>query len=127
MRGAGGTSGGVGEFLLGLGMAIGGGYMLLQKVTVTSGGWYFHGVSAFGLTLIPFLLGAGMLFYNGKSRLGWLLMFASLIMIFAGILMNLRIYFQTTSLFDTLMIFTLLAGGLGLLARSLRPHGGSST
>ncbi|MDD2893054.1 MAG: hypothetical protein PHF20_03900 [Halothiobacillaceae bacterium] len=127
MRGAGGTSGGVGEFLLGLGMAIGGGYMLLQKVTVTSGGWYFHGVSAFGLTLIPFLLGAGMLFYNGKSRLGWLLMFASLIMIFAGILLNLRIYFQTTSLFDTLMIFTLLAGGLGLLARSLRPHGGSST
>lgn len=127
MRGAGGTSGGVGEFLLGLGMAIGGGYMLLQKITVTSGGWYFHGVNAFGLTLIPFLLGAGMLFYNGKSRLGWLLMFASLIMIFAGILMNLRIYFQTTSLFDTLMMFILLAGGLGLLARSLRPHGGSST
>ena len=78
MRGAGGTSGGVGEFLLGLGMAIGGGYMLLQKVTVTSGGWYFYGVNAFGLTLIPFLLGAGMLFYNGKSILGWLLMFASL-------------------------------------------------
>jgi hypothetical protein len=124
MRGAGGTSGGVGEFLLGLGMAIGGGYMLLQKVTVTSGGWYFYGVNAFGLTLIPFLLGAGMLFYSGKSRLGWLLMFASLVMIFAGILMNLHIYFQTTSLFDTLMILFLLAGGLGLLARSLKPHGG---
>ena len=106
-------------------MAIGGGYMLLQKVTVTSGGWYFYGVNAFGLTLIPFLLGAGLLFYNGKSRFGWLLMFASLIMIFAGILMNLRIYFQTTSLFDTLMILLLLAGGLGLLARSLKPHGGS--
>ena len=103
MRGAGGTSGGVGEFLLGLGMAIGGGYMLLQKVTVTSGGWYFYGVNAFGLTLIPFLLGAGMLFYNGKSILGWLLMFASLIMILAGILMNLHIYFQSTSLFDTLI------------------------
>jgi len=125
MRGAGGTSGGVGEFLLGLGMAIGGGYMLLQKVTVTSGGWYFYGVNAFGLTLIPFLLGAGLLFYNGKSITGWLLMFASLIMILAGILLNLHIYFQSTSLFDTLMILTLLAGGLGLLARSLRPHGGS--
>jgi len=125
MRGAGGTSGGVGEFLLGLGMAVGGGYMLLQKVTVTSGGWYFYGVNAFGLTLVPFLLGAGMLFYNGKSIIGGLLMFASIIMILAGILVNLRIYFQTTSLFDTLIILTLLAGGLGLLARSLRPHGGS--
>jgi multisubunit Na+/H+ antiporter MnhF subunit len=125
MRGAGGTSGGVGEFLLGLGMAIGGGYMLLQKVTVTSGGWYFYGVNAFGLTFVPFLLGAGMLFYNGKSIIGGLLMFASIIMILAGVLVNLRIYFQTTSLFDTLIILTLLAGGLGLLARSLRPHGGS--
>ncbi len=124
MRGAGGTSGGVGEFLLGLGMAIGGGYILLQKVTVTSGGWYLYGVNAFGLTLIPFLMGAGLLFYNGKCRIGWLLLFASLIMIFAGILMNLHIYFQTTSLFDTLMILILLAGGLGLLARSLKPHGG---
>ena len=124
MRGAGGTSGGVGEFLLGLGMAIGGGYMLLQKVSVTSGGWFCCGVNSFGLTLIPFLLGAGMLFYDGKSRLGWLLLFASLIMIVAGILLNLRIYFEHSSLFDTLMIFALLAGGLGLLARALKPHGG---
>ncbi len=124
MRGAGGTSGGIGEFLLGFAMAIGGGYMLLQKVTVTSGGWYLWGVNAFGLTLIPFMLGAGLLFYNGKSRTGWLLLFASLVMIVAGILMNLRIYFEHSSLFDTLMILALLAGGLGLLARSLKPHGG---
>lgn len=124
MRGAGGTSGGIGEFLLGFGMAIGGGYMLLQKVTVTSGGWYLWGVNAFGLTLIPFMLGAGLLFYDGKSRIGWLLLFASLVMIVAGILMNLRIYFEHSSLFDTLMILALLAGGLGLLARSLKPHGG---
>jgi hypothetical protein len=35
--------------------------------------------------------------------------------------MNLRIYFEPTSLFNTLIMLVLLAGGLGLLARSLRP------
>ncbi|MEW6446259.1 MAG: hypothetical protein ACOZAQ_00245 [Pseudomonadota bacterium] len=125
MRGAGGTPGGVGEFLLGLGMAVGGGYMLMQKVVVTHGAWYFYGLNAFGLSLVPFLFGAGMLFFNGRSKIGWLLMFGGLVIIFAGIIMNLRIYFQSTSLFDTLLMLFLLAGGIGLLARSLRPRGGT--
>ena len=43
--------------------------------------------------------------------------------IFAGILANLRIHFQQTSLFNTLVMLTLLVGGLGLIARSLRPVG----
>jgi hypothetical protein len=34
--------------------------------------------------------------------------------------MNLRIYFEPTSLFDTLLMLLLLAGGLGLIARSLK-------
>ena len=42
------------------------------------------------------------------------------VIIFLGILMNLRIYFEPTSLFNTLIMLVLLAGGLGLLARSLR-------
>jgi hypothetical protein len=40
-----------------------------------------------------------------------------------GIIANLHIYFRPTSLFDTLLILILLAGGLGLVARSLRAHG----
>ncbi|MEW6765158.1 MAG: hypothetical protein AB1344_05160 [Pseudomonadota bacterium] len=127
MRGAGGTPGGVGEFLLGLGMAVGGGYMLMQKVVVSHGPWLLYGMNAFGLSLLPFLFGAGLLFYNGRSRIGWLLLFSGLVIIFAGILLNLRIYFQSTTLFDTLLMLLLLAGGVGLLARGLRPHGGTST
>ncbi|TQV61846.1 MAG: hypothetical protein FNT29_10520 [Halothiobacillaceae bacterium] len=125
MRGAGGTPGGVGEFLLGLGMAVSGGYMLMQKVVVSTGSWLFYGHNAFGLSLLPFMFGAGMLFFNGRSRIGWLLMYSGLIIIFAGILLNLRIYFQSTSLFDTLLMLFLLAGGVGLLARGLKPHGGT--
>ena len=34
--------------------------------------------------------------------------------------MNLRVYFEPTSLFDTLVMLVLLAGGIGLIARSLQ-------
>jgi hypothetical protein len=34
--------------------------------------------------------------------------------------MNLHIWFNPTSLFDTLMMLALLAAGLGLIARALK-------
>ena len=122
VRGAGGTPGGVGEFLAGLAMAVAGAYMLTQRVVVESGFWTLWGYSTFGLSLLPLVVGVGLLFYNGKSIAGWLLTFAGVVIIFVGVLMNLQIYFQPTSLFNTILMLVLLAGGLGLVARSLRPH-----
>ena len=122
-RGAGGTSGGVGEFLLGLGMAVAGAYLLTQRVTVTSGYWTLWGYNAFGLSLLPLLFGIGILFFNGKSIAGWLLTFAGVVIILVGVIANLGIYFQPTSLFNTVVMLVLLAGGIGLVARSLRAHG----
>lgn len=121
-RGAGGTSGGIGTFLLGLGMAIAGGWLLTNQVTVTSGYWHLWGYNGFGLSLIPLILGIGFLFFNGRSIVGWLLTFAGAIIIFVGILTNLDIYFRPTSLFNTLLMLVLFAGGIGLVARSLRAH-----
>src|ERR1700742_2668702 len=122
-RGAGGTPGGIGEFLVGLAMAVAGAYLLTQHVTVTSGFWTLWGYNTFGLSLLPLVAGVGLLFYNGRSIAGWLLTFAGLVIIFTGVLMNLQIYFQPTSLFNTIIMLVLLAGGIGLVARSLRPHG----
>jgi hypothetical protein len=122
MRGAGGTEGGVAAFFVGLAMAVGGAYLLTQRVTVTSGFWAFYGGHTFGLSLLPLLVGAGVLFYDGKSRLGWVLTLGGALVVFLGILMNLRIYFEPTSLFDTLVMLVLLAGGIGLIARSLKPQ-----
>ena len=121
-RGAGGTPGGLGEFLIGFAMAVAGGYLLTQQVTVTSGYWHLWGYNAFGLSLIPLLFGVALLFFNGRSVLGWLLLIAGAAILLAGILMNLQIYFQSTSLFNTLIMLVLLFGGLGLIARSLRSH-----
>ena len=122
-RGAGGTTGGVGQFLLGLGMSVAGAYLLTQRVTVTSGYWTLWGYNAFGLSLLPLLFGIGLLFFNGRSVAGWLLTFAGVVIILVGIIANLGIYFQPTSLFNTLVMLVLLAGGIGLVARSLRAHG----
>jgi uncharacterized protein len=121
-RSAGGTPGGIGEFVIGLVRAAIGGYLLLSQVTVTTGFWSLWGYSSFGLTLIPLLAGIGWLFFNGRSIVGWMLVMLGAAMIFAGIVANLHIYFRPTSLFDTLIMLGLLVGGLGLIARSLRPH-----
>jgi len=120
--GAGGTSGGLGEFFLGLVMAVIGGYILTNRVTVTSSFWSLWGYNTFGLSLLPLIFGVGILFFNGKSIAGWLLVFVGVVIIFAGILMNLQIYFQPTSLFNTLLMIVLLAGGIGLIARALVSH-----
>jgi uncharacterized protein len=121
-RGAGGTPGGVGEFLFGLAMAVAGGYLLMRQVSVTTGYWTLWGYNTFGLSLLPLVVGVGLLFYNGRSIAGWLLTFVGVVIIFTGVLMNLQIYFQQTSLFNLIVMLILLAGGLGLVARSLRPH-----
>jgi uncharacterized protein len=46
------------------------------------------------------------------------------VIILAGILANLRIYFQPTSLFNTLLMLGLLAAGVGLMAAALRSKPG---
>ena len=120
-RGAGGTRGGVGEFLLGLGMSVAGAYLLTQRVTVTSGYWTLWGYNAFGLSLLPLLFGIGILFFDGKSPVGWVLTIAGAVIVFVGILMHMDIYFRSTSLFNTLVMLVLLVGGIGLVARALRP------
>jgi predicted membrane channel-forming protein YqfA (hemolysin III family) len=123
MRGAGGTPGGAGTFLLGFVMVVAGGYLLLTRVTVTSDPWRVFGHSAFGLSLLPLLVGIAVLFFNGRSVAGWLLTVAGATIILAGILMNMSIWFRPTSLFDTLVILGLLAGGIGVIARAIRAQG----
>lgn len=121
-EGPGGTPGGIGTFLFGLVLAIAGGYLIMNQVQVTSGYWLWWGTNTFGLTLIPLLLGVALLFFNSKSIAGWIIAGGGLVIIFVGIIANLQIYYQRTSLFNTILMFVLFVGGLGLMARSLKRH-----
>ena len=122
-EGPGGTPGGLGEALAGLAMIALGVYVVFSHVTVHTSFWRFLGTpgQSFGLTLLPLLVGIGALFFNGGSRLGWVLLVGGVLLILVGVLMNLDIYFQPTSLWNTILMFGLIGGGVGLFAKGLRP------
>jgi hypothetical protein len=122
VRDVGGTKGGLGVFSLGFALLVVGGYLLLDRVTVHGGYWSWFGSaqSSFGVTLIPLLLGIGVLFYDGRSPIGWVLGGSGALVIFAGIIANLQIHFRTTSLFNTLIMLALIMAGLGLMSRALK-------
>jgi hypothetical protein len=126
-RNAGGTSGGVGSFLLGLGLMIVGFYLFLKSVHVnygfaawgpmySIGGWHLTG----GIILIPAIIGIAMVFSNGASFLGWLLLVGSLLALFAGIITSINFTLSGMPLFDLLVVLFLIAGGAGIFIRSLR-------
>jgi hypothetical protein len=122
-RGAGGTEGGVGAFFIGVAMASAGGYLLASRVMVGTSYWSLWGQNGFGLALIPLAVGIAMLFFNGRNFFAWLLTIAGLAIIGAGVLMSMSIHFQQTPLFAVLIMLVLLMGGIGLIARAVKPWG----
>ncbi|MEC7121182.1 MAG: hypothetical protein VXW65_14945 [Pseudomonadota bacterium] len=127
-KGAGGTEGGIGLFLIGLIMMVGGFYLLLNSIAVTSnfgfgarlfsfgGGW---GVTS-GMLMIPFMIGIGIIFYNAKNWAGWLLSGGALVALIFGVISSIRFTFRSMSAFDLIVILVLAIGGLGLFLRSLQ-------
>jgi hypothetical protein len=132
-NGAGGTSGGVGSFFLGLLMMCTGFYLLLKAITVNSGfafGSSLFGISAFGghygvnggMIMIPFMFGVGIVFFNSKNILGWILAIGALAALIVGVIASIHFSFAAMSAFDLIVILVLAIGGLGLFLRSLRSN-----
>ena len=126
-RGAGGSDGGTGSFLIGLVMMIGGGYLLLNGIVVRpnfgigSRVFGIGGVSiTSGMVLIPFMFGVGMIFYNSRNWAGWILAVGAMIALVFGVIANMTLQLERMSAFDLIVILVLLVGGIGLFLRSLR-------
>ncbi len=131
MRGAGGTSGGIGQFFIGAMMMCGGFYLLLNSIVVRSNfgfGARLYSFSAYdghygitsGMVMIPFMFGIGMIFYNGKNIIGWILTLGSIGALVFGVLSSIRFSFKVMTAFDLILILVLAIGGLGLFLRSLK-------
>jgi len=130
MRGAGGSEGGAGRFLIGFLMFAGGGYLFLNSIRVGSSfGFGYHlyrfswGTLTTGMVLIPFIFGIGIIFYNAKNLVGWLLAGGSLIALVFGILQSVHLRLQPMTAFELITILVLVFGGLGLFLSSLRDLG----
>lgn len=129
MNGAGGSSGGIGQFFIGLAMLIGGVYLLLNSISVNAGygfGARLYGVGGFGITsgmiMFPFMFGVGIIFYNSKNWLGWLLAVGSLVALIFGVIASIQFRFNGMSAFDLVVILVLAVGGAGLLLRSFKSY-----
>ncbi len=130
MRGAGGTEGGAGRFIIGTVMLLGGGYLFLENIRVHT--HFGFGSSMFqmggmgvttGMVLIPFVLGIGIVFYNGRNPIGWLLAGGSVVAMGFGVLSNITLRLAEMSAFSLITILVLFVGGIGLLLSSLRDRG----
>jgi predicted membrane channel-forming protein YqfA (hemolysin III family) len=66
----GGTPGGLGSFLIGFVMACVGGYLLANQASIVGSYWRFYATSTFGITLLPMLIGVGMLFCSTEKSSG---------------------------------------------------------
>ncbi|GAA5219094.1 hypothetical protein ACFSJ3_17210 [Corallincola platygyrae] len=131
MNGAGGTRGGVGQFFIGLVMMCGGFYMLFNAITVRSTfgmGTSLYGFRAFGgmwsvtsgMVMIPFIFGVGLIFYNSKNILGWILTIGSLVALTFGVISSIQFNMRSMTAFDLIVILVLSVGGVGLFLRSLK-------
>jgi hypothetical protein len=130
VHGAGGTSGGIGKFFLGIAMFVAGMYLLLKNIYVQHsfgfGSSFFNvgGLSVTsGMILIPFIIGVAVLFFNAKNLLGWILTIGSVVLLIVGVISSIHFTLAGMSAFDILMILVLVAGGLGLFLSSFRNHG----
>lgn len=127
MNGAGGTSGGTGQFFLGLILMCGGFYLLLNSVVVSASfglGTRLFGAGGYGITggivLIPLAIGIAMIFHDAKSALGWLLSVGAFACLVFGVIASVNMSLRTMSAFELIGILALAFGGLGLFLRSLR-------
>lgn len=125
--GAGGTPGGVGRFLLGVGMVIAGAYLLLNAIRVVHGfgfGRGLYSMGGFGITsgmiLFPFIIGVIVIFYDREKWYGWLLAVGSLLALIVGAIASIQFSFTGMSAFDLIVVLILLFGGVGLVFNSLQ-------
>lgn len=107
----------IGVVLLGVGL-----FMLSKRVMVHSS-WYTWRIGSFdlssGTVTIPLIIGIIWYFVNSKSVIPKIIITLSIIFLVVTIIMSVRINFVTTSMFDYVLIFGMLAAGAGLLLKTL--------
>lgn len=117
-----GQKGNILTFLCGIIVFCIGAYMIFQNTIITTGfnlSSIFGFTPNFGLVLIPLLLGVIRLFFDEESVLGWFLVILGVVIIIVGILMGLRIHFRTITLFEGIMMFGMVAAGIGIMLKGV--------
>lgn len=113
------------EFLIGLVLVGAGVYWVLNSFVVTfdwGGIWGGFGMSsrlATGLMLIPLLLGIALLFFLDRKWIGWVVTAIGVLVILVTLLTSVRFRPISATLWQYVVMFGMIAAGVGLLARGL--------
>jgi hypothetical protein len=110
------------QFFIGV-ILLGAGLFMLSKRVMVHSSWYMWRIGGFdlssGTVTIPLIIGIIWYFYNPKSIMSKIIITLSVIFIVLTIIMSVRINFETTSMFDYILIFGMAAAGAGLLLKTL--------
>ena len=143
-RGAGGTDGGIGLFILGFALALGALYFFFDSVRVATegyglmtgmmhnafggaGGGNMHSMwdtTSMGIIFVPFFIGVIILFYDYRLWSGRILTGLGLAIIVIEILSRIRFYLNVKTTHLLLMVI-MLAAGVAFILRSFRDTGKS--
>ena len=89
------------------------------------GGMFFFGAGqGFGLPMIPFGIGVALLLADTYRKVGWFLAWAASAAAGVGILQSLMFSFKTASPWSLMTMIMMIAGGGGLMFKSLRDYQG---
>lgn len=116
------------EFLIGLVLLGAGVYWVLNSFVVTFswgslwGGFGMNTAVATGLMLVPLLIGIGLLFFMDHKWVGWVVVAIGLLAILVTLLTSVRFRPISASLWQYVVMFGMIAAGVGLVARGLLRH-----
>ena len=107
------------QFFIGLVMLVVGGFLFFKNVTIIDGDLFAFTIAGRrmdGLVFVPLIASIIILFYKYclASKICCIL---SVILILVNVIMNMRLRWNSTSLFAGIVMFVLLFGGAGLLLR----------
>lgn len=110
------------QFFLGI-ILLGLGLFLLSKRVMVSSNWYVWRIGNFdlssGLVTVPLIIGIIWYFFDSKSIIPKIIITLGVVFIVATIIMSIRIYFVTTSMYEYVLIIGMAAAGAGLLLKTL--------
>jgi len=108
-------------YFSGIGLIVFGLLIFFQHIRVGTGLFQALGLTGggFGLLMLPLLLGIGMIVYNSKNKLGYLIISVTCAIIFYGVLASLIMTFPSVSLLGLIFMLAPLAAGGAFVVRGL--------
>ena len=72
-----------------------------------------------GLLILPFLIGIIILIATDKPIIGWIFIIIGVIILLLSVLMAMKFTWKQTSLFQTILMFGLIAAGAGFIVKGM--------